>query len=1450
MCDYDSTRKGMCGQTGACLLTPCDTSGWIAGLGTFCGLNNARNLCSVKCTFYGVCRDMSRVTVRNTGKVIGFFDNINCPFGGTCNSGFCINTTLQDCTQAGSETGRCQLNRTEFGICIEGRCQATACSSVQPKLEFCGLAQNGCSARCRSQGSQCGNYTITDSSGESVNFFHGLTCGVNKVCERDVCVCEKGFEPSSNACTPAICPANSSRKDNAKICTCDNGFSGAVTATRSSPYYTGSCNAAPCPANSSRQQGATNCTCNAGFTGNIQATDTSPFFTGQCVQSQCTCQNGVAATGNACTSNGAHICSSCIEGFKKDSSNHCEAVDCPGIATGKVSTGCSCPAGYRSTIQGTTSDPYYSGACNKVDCPINSSGAQGLPGGCACDLGFHGTITKTAVAPDYFVGTCHANSCTCGNGTAESGAGCTSNNASICTSCNTGYNLRLRDRSCQQNSCTCRGGTAASGIRCTSNNTEICESCDAGYRKVGNNCSAVPCPANSTGTNLPTDDCKCIEGYSGTITKQVGDPFYRGLCTLAVCPANSSRKDNAKICTCDNGFSGAVTATRSSPYYTGSCNAAPCPANSSRQQGATNCTCNAGFTGNIQATDTSPFFTGQCVQSQCTCQNGVAATGNACTSNGAHICSSCIEGFKKDSSNHCEAVDCPGIATGKVSTGCSCPAGYRSTIQGTTSDPYYSGACNKVDCPINSSGAQGLPGGCACDLGFHGTITKTAVAPDYFVGKCDQNVCKCSGGTPVTGNNCTTHDEDKCDTCNAGYKKSENACVPVICPPTSSGTNLAANDCVCNAGYNGSITASGVDPYYNGTCNAIHCPSHSAGTDLPTDDCVCKAGFSGTIKKKIGAPFYTGSCNAVACPTNSSNPTGSSQQGVPFGCLCNAGFSGTITKSESSPFYTGRCVQNVCTCTNGTPMTQEECIVHGEENCAACDQNFVKRSMKCEPKFCTKSGKKYGCDIYEGCQFASGIVPFLALFTENVTLEMCNTKCLENPKCHSFVLHTNMGACSLWPSYFREKNLNRFAGETTYICPNRGEEYVKDCDPIMSKFEDEVSFLARATHGSLSECDKMCKSNLKCHYFSWSKSKSQCTLYEKTAMQMVPSSDDTITYRCPGQGEPAFACKREGLFPLFKKCRCSMDKSQTSADCFEDQYCYANGICNTTPRSKLRLGDTGSHLTKHRFIIHRVLGIGFVVIFALLITLFLVGITKKISDSYALYFRVWLLNHPYWTKKNLSIFSLVLEVIISASVILLHITTWAELTVYGVEIEQGIWRTCLADGSECEDTSVTFHNAKELTISRVLLILLSITTCGGLLLNILNLLRQQRVHRNLSALISYLSYPLILVLICLESALHFDIDHDRIDEDATGFIHEMNPAAWISLFLVAFMFPVSIFVHEALRYSQTQVNRLSQRLSKRIKAGTIAQRRNDVISVTAIEVGETDEMKTNKEAML
>eukprot|EP01051_Picozoa_sp_SAG22_P018717 SAG22_NODE_3235_length_1841_cov_1.193456_1_plen_373_part_00 len=119
-------------------------------------------------------------------------------------------------------------------------------------------------------------------------------------------------------------------------CTCNPGFSGEVSATSESPFYSSSCAAVGCPAGTTGSNVPAGCACDPGFSsevsGQVSATSESPFFIGAC-----------------------------------------DAVDCPSNSLGTdVPTGCTCDAAHDfiGNITASASSPFYEGRCTSINAAI------------------------------------------------------------------------------------------------------------------------------------------------------------------------------------------------------------------------------------------------------------------------------------------------------------------------------------------------------------------------------------------------------------------------------------------------------------------------------------------------------------------------------------------------------------------------------------------------------------------------------------------------------------------------------------------------------------------------------------------------------------------------------------------------------------------------------------------------------------------------------------------------------------------------------------------------------------------------------------------------------------------------------------------------------------------------------------------------------------------------
>lgn len=744
------------------------------------------------------------------------------PSGCTCNAGF---------------TG--SITKSSEAPFFEGSCDAVACP-INSHGESVG-------AGCTCDKGYSGSIKATSAD----PFFSG-TCV--KTCS--LFTCPKGWAPKGDdvvgstrkaCCEPVACPSGAGGTSVADGCICKKGFSGKISASRSSPYYTGSCSSVDCPANSEGANVPAGCLCEAGYSGTIEATRSAPFYKGECA--------AVACPANSAGNNVASGCL-CVAGFSgaiakasKDPfyTGSCTAVKCPDHSSGTdLPTGCSCNAGYSGTITATSASPFFSGECKAVACPLHSVGTD-LPSGCKCKEGYKGTITATAADP-FFMGSCTPVACPEHSTGTNVPGGC---------ECLAGYSGTITgddENPYYEGSCAavqCPTGSAGadlpSGCSCKAGFTgSVVATKTSPFFSGG--CKAVACPTNSHGTDVPSG-CSCDKGYTGAITATTSSPFFSGacqatcslftcpvgfkpkpsdtlgnsqaLCCEAVaCPTNSKGDDVAKGCTCDAGFAGSVTAIAQSPYYQNGCTAVQCPTDSSGTDVPTGCTCDAGFSGSITASSASPFFTGSCQAVACPKDSSGTNVPSGCK---------CLSGFSGAvlaiqatpfHTSTCAPVACPSHSTGTdVATGCSCDAGYSGSITASSTSPFYTGSCDAVACPKNAKGVD-VPSGCTCKDGFIGSVTASTAAPFY-----------------------TT------------------SCTAVECPAHSTGADVVQG-CTCQAGFTGVIAPAAQG--YSGKCTAAACPDHSSGTDI-ISGCTCNAGYFGAVTAKIGAPFYDGGCTAWGC---------------------------------------------------------------------------------------------------------------------------------------------------------------------------------------------------------------------------------------------------------------------------------------------------------------------------------------------------------------------------------------------------------------------------------------------------------------------------------------------------------------------------------------------------------------------------------------------------------
>ena len=271
----------------------------------------------------------------------------------------------------------------------------------------------------------------------------------------------------------------------------------------------------------------------------------------------------------------------------------------------------------------------------------------------------------------------------------------------------------------------------------------------------------------------------------------------------------------------------------------------------------------------------------------------------------------------------------------------------------------------------------------------------TSPLNDVTLGWSSGNECACTGGTAVSGNQCTSVGQQKCSSCDAGYKKVGDVCN--VCPAGTK-SNAGSSSCTaCNAGYKSTSPPSAqctqceVGEYSSSPPNALcnSCPAkHSSikgsssisqchlcscagGTPSDNDSNECKTpGVNHCKSCKIGY-FSNGAnaCNACAKGKYSSAPDDAHSQGD-FSCkTCANGKYAHQTamkacqqcsNGESSPLGSTSIAQCVsCVCANGqrSDNTLHQCTIANTTHCKSCNSGFNLNSAKhCVANGCTCTG--------------------------------------------------------------------------------------------------------------------------------------------------------------------------------------------------------------------------------------------------------------------------------------------------------------------------------------------------------------------------------------------------------------------------------------------------------------------------------------------------------------
>jgi len=229
----------------------------------------------------------------------------------------------------------------------------------------------------------------------------------------------------------------------------------------------------------------------------------------------------------------------CSAGFELDSAGaDCIIRDC-GVPI--ASTGYVVGTGFWTTYGSTfsmTCDTGYSGTAATLTC--QSDGTWTNASGCSLDCS--SSPTQTGYTIDTGSSAQGATrSATCAAGYSGSASVITCSTSST-WSASSGCTIVGCSSSPTQTGYTIAAGASTYGSARTT-------SCSAGYSGSGSavtcqasgswtsatGCSAVACPSNSAGVNVPTG-CSCSTGYSGTITASTNSPYYTGSCVSSATP--------------------------------------------------------------------------------------------------------------------------------------------------------------------------------------------------------------------------------------------------------------------------------------------------------------------------------------------------------------------------------------------------------------------------------------------------------------------------------------------------------------------------------------------------------------------------------------------------------------------------------------------------------------------------------------------------------------------------------------------------------------------------------------------------------------------------------------------------------------------------------------------------------------------------------------------------
>ncbi len=327
------------------------------------------------------------------------------------------------------------------------------------------------------------------------------------------------------------------------------------------------------------------------------------------------------------------VCSGCDTGYTLQN-NKCILASCPAgkYLNGSECSSCSSAISGCSTCTSATnctlcSSSYFLSNGNCVTCPS----------GYTCN-GKDAVCTRTCSAGQYLTSSCTCTACP---------TGCTScTGANECSACASGYHLK--NGVCVAN---CTGVTCASGANPVSGDKNCC--CVAETPTIAN------CATQSGSTCT-----KCNSGY------------YLSGNTCVSCPSNAT-------CT------GTSTFTCSSGYYKNGSSCSKCSSGCSACTSSTNCTaCSSGTLVNGSCVDDCDYWS--IAYNSCSQGYRKPKSGGSCEKCPANTqCGTCPSGCTGSTAGTCQkigngTISCFMCATHEIVYDCTCPTGYKRSLDGTT----------------------------------------------------------------------------------------------------------------------------------------------------------------------------------------------------------------------------------------------------------------------------------------------------------------------------------------------------------------------------------------------------------------------------------------------------------------------------------------------------------------------------------------------------------------------------------------------------------------------------------------------------------------------------------------------------------------------------------------------------------------------------------------------